>query len=101
MFGNFQGDVGVGVGGRLGYWVGMLRNIGVNGVLGRVGGCSIWFAGGAVVGRVDDWLNGWWSRYAREGVSGRLVLSGWADSEYLGWWWSRWADGGIGGRMVE
>jgi hypothetical protein len=58
-------------------------------------------AGFLVGGRVDEWLDGWGSKYARGGVGGRLVFSGWVDSEYLDWLWSRLADGGASGRMVE
>ncbi len=64
--------------------MGVLRNIGVNGVLGRVGGFSNWFAGRGVGGRVDECLDGWGSRYTRGEVGGCLVFSGWAGSEYVG-----------------
>ncbi len=86
----------------MGYWMGVLRSRGVSGVLGGVGGFSSWFAGRGVGGRVDKWLDGLGSRYAREGVSERLMLKGWADSEYVGRWWSRWVVkilGGVGGAV--
>ncbi len=85
----------------MGYWMGVLRSRGVSGIWGGVGGFFSWFAGRGVGGRVDEWLTGWGSRYARGGVGGRLVFSGWADSEYLGWWRSRWAYGRASGRIVE
>ncbi len=45
--------------GGLGYWMVVLSSRGVSGIWVGVGGCSSWFAGRGVGGRVDEWMSGW------------------------------------------